>query len=357
MAIPCWGASVSVQPYPVITTPGQTFGASYELDSDTQVRGFAVSIAYDSNVLSFVQASRGTLFANQSIGWWRVNTDTLNVLHVECLIFGAGLSVTGPGNMLNFTFNAIGGDFSSLRISSQSLYDVSGYAIPSVNRNHGAVIIGNQPAYLSARCFLQGAMDGDAMMHNLLRPHLPLNSPYPGAVQAVTDIPIDVVDWMYLELRESPNARAIATQPVFLLKDGSVCSAGKSFVVFMGLTPGDYYLVLRHRNHLAIMSAIPFGLVSSGAPGLADLSLATHVYLQSGIVPLSDGRCALAAGDADQDGGVFPSDRNEQWQRQNGTSGYRSADFNLDGMVDYQDLQLFWQGNAGLMSAVPGMLQ
>jgi hypothetical protein len=348
----CHGISVSVQPYPKTASAGQPFSISYNLDTTTQVRGYAVSIGYDTSKLSFSQATRGPLFTGVSVGWWRVNTDTLGVVHVECIIFGAGLYVTGPGNMLNLTFNALAGDYSPLQVNSLELYAVDGSMIPGVERQHGAVIIGEQPAYLNARCFLQGAYT-DGVMHTQLNPAIPLTSPYPIGIVAAPSMPADVVDWVLVELRASPFENSLASQAAFLYLDGSVKSVGKPFILFFGLQPGEYHVVVRHRNHLAVMSANPFPVASSGTPNTIDLSEIGNIYERTGIMEYPDGTCAMLSGDADQDGAVYPSDRNNQWRVQNGMSGYRSADFNLNRLVTNSDLIMYWRTNAGAASAVP----
>ena len=68
----------------------------------------------------------------------------------------------------------------------------------------------------------------------------------------------DIVDWVLVELRTGTAAGTkVATRAAFLKSDGTIVDTdGTSPVQFTGLSAGNYYIVIRHRNHLAIMSAI-----------------------------------------------------------------------------------------------------
>lgn len=345
--------SVSITPYPRTAQVQQSFSFSVQLDSVTQMRGFSISIAYDPTKISYSRVTRGAIFNGMQLNWWRVNPDTLGVLHVEGIVFGAGTYVTGPGILMNASFTALAGDYTPLEISFLEVYDVVGYAIPAIESIDGGVIIGNQPAYLSAKCYLQGPYS-DGWMSTRINPYIPLSSPYATGMVVASAIPVDVVDWVLIELRSAPFGSPVASQAAFLHEDGSITSVEKPFILFMNTAPGPYHVVIRHRNHLAIMSANPVTVKASGLPEMVDMSDVGNIYDRAGIVEYDDGNlCAMLAGDADMDGGVFPSDRNNQWRPQNGQSGYRNADFNLNGIVSNSDLMLYWRVNAGASSIVP----
>ena len=71
-----------------------------------------------------------------------------------------------------------------------------------------------------------------------------------------------------------------------MLSDGSVVDLdGSSQVKFNGIVPGNYYIVIRHRNHLPIMSANPVNLSFTNSL-LYDFSTAqTQAY---GTQPMKD---------------------------------------------------------------------
>ncbi len=69
----------------------------------------------------------------------------------------------------------------------------------------------------------------------------------------------DIIDWVVVELRDKTNSATIlATRSALLRKDGSVVSHldGSSPVQF-SIAPDDYYVSIRHRNHLGVMTNAP----------------------------------------------------------------------------------------------------
>ncbi|WP_020558677.1 cadherin domain-containing protein [Thiofilum flexile] len=89
-----------------------------------------------------------------------------------------------------------------------------------------------------------------------------------------------IVDWVLVELRSASNpATLVARQAALLQRDGDVITAdtGSTDLSFSSITAGDYYVVLRHRNHLSVMTA---GVITlSPTPTLVDFtSPATATY-------------------------------------------------------------------------------
>ena len=209
----CPAISVSTSPFPRTVLSGQAAPIAINLDTATQFRGCMIRIAYDTDLLSYVSASRGPLWNGFNIGWWSTfngePNETPGVLRIECVIFGAGFFATGPGNLFNINFNSLSEGYSELNILEVKLYEpVNGTLIPGVTGTSGAVIIGPNPAYAYAKCYLQGPYL-DAAMSSELNSSLPLNSPYPVDPVEVSAIPADVVDWLLVELRQSLNGPAV----------------------------------------------------------------------------------------------------------------------------------------------------
>ncbi|MBK9097328.1 MAG: hypothetical protein IPM14_04235 [bacterium] len=211
------------------------------------------------------------------------------------------------------------------------------------------------------KIFLQGPyVSATGTMNTTLNTngYIPLAQPYNTApwnytgTESVDTIPAGVVDWILLELRSDLTTQ-VSRRAAFLLNNGSVVDLdGVSNVKFPGVAPGDYYTVIRHRNHLAVMTANPVTL--SFSPVLYDFSTAqTQAY---GTVPLADlgsGRFGLIAGDGNANGGINIADRNLVWRIQNGTLGYLTGDFDLSSGVNIADRNLKWRVNNGKLTQVP----
>ncbi len=218
-------------------------------------------------------------------------------------------------------------------------------------------------ATVNIRALLQGPYmtTGDTMRTNLTA-FLPKKNPYGVAPwnytggDSVQTIPSGVVDWVLVSLRTGQDATTgVDTIAAFLKKDGSVVGLdGNSLVRFPGVKFGSYYVVLRHRNHLAIMSANSLPL--NGSSVLYDFTMAQSKAFSGGSdgMKLVGSRYTLFAGNGNGDGVVNATDRNTVWRIQNGLlNGYYAGDFNLDAVVNATDRNLFWRINNGTLSQVP----
>lgn len=133
---------------------------------------------------------------------------------------------------------------------------------------------------LDVQANLGGCYSGSGMNATLnAKDMLPLNQPYdadPSAYwyydgnESVDEIPgDDMVDWIVAELRETAGGPStatadsvIATRAGFLRADGSITDLdGASPLRFKYITAVDNaYVVVKHRNHLAVMNAVPLPL-------------------------------------------------------------------------------------------------
>ena len=66
-----------------------------------------------------------------------------------------------------------------------------------------------------------------------------------------------IVDWVFVEVRASTEANStVATRAALLQRDGDIVAIdGQSPLNFDEVQPNDYYVVVRHRNHLGIMTS------------------------------------------------------------------------------------------------------
>ena len=91
---------------------------------------------------------------------------------------------------------------------------------------------------------------------------IPMISPYGTAAEispSLLDITGDdaIIDWVRVELRDNHNPSIlIAAQDALLQGDGDVVATdGISPLRFTGIASNGYFVVLRHRNHLSVMSS------------------------------------------------------------------------------------------------------
>jgi len=153
-----------------------------------------------------------------------------------------------------------------------------------------------------------------------------------------------IVDWVLLELRDHNDpALLVSTRCALVQRDGDIVDVdGGSPVTFA--RPSDlYYLAVRHRNHLAVMTATSIAL--SGAPVAIDFtSPSTGTYGANATKPLNTVN-VLWAGNTVRDGALkytgTGNDRDTILVEVGGStpnnvaSGYSAADVNMDGIIKY----------------------
>ncbi len=149
-------------------------------------------------------------------------------------------------------------------------------------------------------------------------------------------------------MRDKSNFNLIkATRSALLQRDGDVVDVdGVSPVAFADLPADDYYLVVKHRNHLGVMSAAPIAF--SSTPTVVDFTSDLNQTFGgvNGIAELRDGRWGMYSGDFDHSGQIQNTDFNAMTITI-GNSGYVAGDMDLNGQVQNTDLQLKLIPNIG----------
>ncbi len=206
---------------------------------------------------------------------------------------------------------------------------------------------------LQTKIFLEGPYQtGNNSMNTNINSSIPLQAPYSENPRAVDNIPPNVVDWVVVELRRSPNGDAVVSKSVFLHKDGRiVADDGVTGEIELVAPEGNYYIVIKHRNHLAVMSAATVALNRASSIMYDFTTSASQFYGTGGAAELENGVWGMWSGDADGSGVVDAGDRNSTWNDRN-KSGYENSDVDLSGVVDAGDRNKAWN-NRNNSSKVP----
>ncbi len=187
-----------------------------------------------------------------------------------------GANVTMTEYSYDFTANAALGEM-DLTTADNIVFRITLHS-DDVITNEGIilddfVIEGNEPLQIAPKIYLQGAaMNPNMGEENLMRDDLrvegliPTTSPYQDAltcdvsvfndrVLAMGAMDDNIVDWVYVELRDSTdNTQVVAGQSALLQRDGDVVGVDGNSNLAFRVTPGDYYIVIKHRNHLGVMT-------------------------------------------------------------------------------------------------------
>ncbi|HMQ75652.1 MAG TPA: hypothetical protein PKE21_04755 [Flavobacteriales bacterium] len=220
-------------------------------------------------------------------------------------------------------------------------------------------------AVVNAAAWLDGPFDGNTLsMRSDLNTGglIPTTEPYsallggpggetvPPAVLAVTG-PNAIVDWVRLELRSNiGSALPVAVRHALIQRDGDIVGTDGTSPVSFPMGRGNYYVTIRHRNHLGVVSAVPLGFTAAPANFDARSASTACATLPA---PLTDAprrtvgtARTLWAGDVTGDHVVkytgTANDRDPILTAIGGSvptatlSGqYRREDLNMDGVVKY----------------------
>ncbi len=221
---------------------------------------------------------------------------------------------------------------------------------------------------LSVRVYLMGAFDqATGMMKDDLRQLslLPVQQPYTtlgfqhaanpqeqinGNILTTSDNNA-IVDWVLVQLLDKDDPQQlVASRAGLLQRDGDVVDMdGISSVAFESVVEDLYYLIVRHRNHLGVMTATPVSLSASGtAIDFTDDStptFGTDAQADVGGVKLlwpgdanGDGQVIYAGSGTDVNAissKVFTNSLNTTFSPSFPFQGYDQADLNMDGQVIY----------------------
>jgi hypothetical protein len=316
------------------------------------LHGSSIVVHFNNSILALADAADGDVYTavqSSPIFWWRpaASAGADSVL-VDQAILGAA-TYSGSGILFSLSFTALAPGTSPLTLSYVDLRNNNNQPI-AYQKSSGSVNVRSLVANVKA--YLQGPYSGSAMLTGLntagiIPPAQPYNvAPWSYAgTETVTSIPAGVVDWVLVELRTGTAAATkVATRAAFIKSNGAVVDLdGTSAVGFAGLPAGSYYIVLRHRNHLAVMSAAAVALTTTSA--VYDFTTGTSKYYGADAREVAAGVFGLWAGDVTANGNVKYSgssnDRSPILTRIGGgdltlsVNGYYPEDVNMNGQVKY----------------------
>lgn len=223
---------------------------------------------------------------------------------------------------------------------------------------HNMTILPNKIT-LNIKVYLEGAYN-NTMMDNGLGTSVPLSQPYTttigfthrggtGGNEVIADANIltttgqnAIVDWVFVELRDKNQPSTVLyTRSALVQRDGDIVEPdGVTALNFNDIPVQEYYVAVRHRNHLGFRTAQTIPAVVTPI----SLNFTNNTVSTFGIeaLKLKNGVYVMYAGEADGNGVVNAVDLNAIWLLQNGNGGYLRSDFDLNGIVNAVDRNAFW---------------
>jgi hypothetical protein len=192
---------------------------------------------------------------------------------------------------------------------------------------------------VEAKFVLEGAYDP---IMNCMTDHLntkgfiPFTSPYSEDPREVSAIPADVTDWVLVELRNHAEDSASVSRSVFLHEDGRIVDDyGTAGQIRLKAAEGWYFIVVKHRNHLPVMSQSAICL-NYTVSELYDFTLGEDRYWGNDAVLLDTDPpvYGLYGADVSGDGQIHLTDEMGELLQNNLHIGYYNADTDLNGTVN-----------------------
>ncbi|MBU4445989.1 MAG: hypothetical protein L6422_06615, partial [Candidatus Marinimicrobia bacterium] len=243
---------------------------------------------------------------------------------------------SGSGILSHITFKAKNIGESSLTFDTVDLRDLDNDPISATIEN-GTVTVGEVLA--KVKIWLEGPYQAGGSMTTSLNTggYIPTTSPYSDG-RTVSSVPNGITDWIFVELRSTPGGTAVGRESFFIKSDGNIADIDGSTtdLAFGGVADGNYYIVVKHLNHLAVMSANAVALNGLSAALYDFTSGSDKYYGAGGVKELESGVWGMYGGDCNQDGNITVADNNIIMNNRN-DEGYEDGDINLDGNVTVAD--------------------
>jgi len=288
-------------------------------------------------------------------------------------LIGFDRSRSGISHYISSPVNNVGWDLLNNQTSGATGSNPYSYTRSGITEL-GAFAIGTRPVLspllVSPKIFLQGAFAGGVMTDNLRTLNLiPTGTPYTAlagytqsgsgggetsaasivgsAAPASNDA---IVDWVLVQLHDGTTGAIVSTRSALLQRDGDVVETdGVSPVNMAGNAGGNYYISIRHRNHLGARSLnnMPLAKTTTFSYDFttAQAKAFPGIVSNNPMASLSGGVFGLWGGNANGNTSVkYSGPANDESQLLNTClggnkgsvlNGYLDCDLNLNGVLRY----------------------
>lgn len=221
------------------------------------------------------------------------------------------------------------------------------------------------PRQLNLWTILEGAYDEDAgeMLDKLdcysLIPQVQPYSESPWNYDGLDSLnEKSSVDWVLVELRAGEPALTEGNQTTIVSRQAArVSSSGWIFVpkyTYFGRAPSfygvrenvPYYISIRHRNHLDVLSSEPITFTFGEVPSYDFTTGSDKAFGVEQLKQVDEGKFAMYAGDYNGDGVIQTTDFDVWFDNPAAVDVYSPIDGNLDGVIQSTDFDVWSINNA-----------
>ena len=348
---------------------GDAFPKNITVSNTNPDHVWVVFSGYHAISKVFRSTDGGSSWTNISDGLPNIPINTIkyrNNSNGEVYI-GADIGVYVTNNSLSNVWQPFMNGLANCTVNDLEIYYPTG-KIRAATYGRGSwesnLYTGPSTALIAAKVFLGGPYNNTfGTLNDQLRSEqiIPISDVYPAlgltqvngeingtnaAILIKDDTNDAVVDWIMVELRDKTNVNTkLYTRSALIQRDGDIVDMdGVSPLQFSNAPSDNYYVAIRHRNHLGFRTTNPIS-ISGTAATLNFTDNSTPIYGVDPLKQLSMGVYGMYSGDANLDGEINAVDYNMHWRPNNSQIGYNAPDFNLDGEINAVDVNAHWRIN------------
>jgi len=105
-----------LEPTNLTITPSQDFTVELKTTSITDLKGYSVTLSYDTTLINLQEVTEGPFFSSKGKTFFYSKEDNGTIL-IDCAILGPGLSVSGEGTLAALSFTCLKAGSTSIEFS------------------------------------------------------------------------------------------------------------------------------------------------------------------------------------------------------------------------------------------------
>jgi len=356
------GPILSIEDSPHYVSDNSIHQFNVRIDNANGLFAFSIHLIYDHTAIDitalvsydFLSTTGANTISQNSIS-------TPGLIILDESILGIDPEMTSSGRMFTIFYRAVQ---QHVQKEVPLIFDVCLLRDEYNNPIQRTTIDGMIYLYygrVRVKAWLQGPYDATAgAMHTQLRDYdyaAQRDSPFTqDPLSFPMQLPQGVVDWVLVQLRDGVTGAILQSRSCFLRSDGLIVAPSLSAAgdIPFAVAAGDYYIIVRHRNHLGVQSSAAYTVGYSSATVYDFTQSQGAAYGISAMAGLGTGGVApfgMYAGDTNGDGEVNALDRSNTWNLRNVVT-FTSTDCNIDGEVNALDRSMTWN-NRNVVTQIP----
>ena len=125
-----------LEPANLTLAPSQDFTVELKTTSITNLKGYSVTLSYDSTLISLQEVKEGPFFSTKGkTFFYKKVDDTQGTILIDCALLGTDLSISGEGTLATLSFTCLKAGSTSIEFSLAKTRDTYNKEIVTTKRN------------------------------------------------------------------------------------------------------------------------------------------------------------------------------------------------------------------------------